>query len=110
MDFNQRVYKQVRRIPKGRVAAYGQIAALAGSPRAARQVGTALRALSGGELESIPWQRVINARGMISIENMQTPKQEQAERLQSEGVEVKFVDGNYWVDLDKYLWKIPNYK
>lgn len=64
-DRYRRIYAVVRRIPRGRVATYGQVAALAGYPRAARQVGYALHALSGGTV--LPWHRVINAAGRISL-------------------------------------------
>ena len=70
--FWDEVYKIVNKIPRGRVAIYGQIAVLAGSPRAARVVGTALRQLPVDS--KVPWHRVINGRGMISIENMGVPK------------------------------------
>jgi methylated-DNA-protein-cysteine methyltransferase-like protein len=59
------IYTVVRRIPRGRVATYGQVAELAGIPRHARQVGYALHALEWGS--SVPWHRVINARGEISM-------------------------------------------
>ena len=102
MDFARKVYKLVSGIPRGRVAAYGQIAAICGSPRAARQGGWGL-----GKVDSdsqVPWWRVVNAKGMISIENLAVPKAEQARRLQEEGIAVELRDGNYWVDLKKYLW------
>ncbi len=102
-DFFDQVYFWVRKIPKGKVAAYSQIAALASTPRAARVVGLALSKLPGGS--KIPWHRVIDSKGMISIENLVIPKAEQARRLQQEGIKVKFRDGNYWVDLKKYLWR-----
>ena len=60
----ERIYALVRRIPRGRVATYGQIAALAGTPGRARQVGYALAALPAGN--RVPWQRVVNAQGRIS--------------------------------------------
>jgi methylated-DNA-protein-cysteine methyltransferase related protein len=60
-----RIYAVVGRIPRGRVATYGQIAALAGTPGQARQVGYALAALPAGR--RIPWQRVVNAQGRISL-------------------------------------------
>lgn len=102
-NFSARVIGLVSKVPKGRVATYGQIAALVSTPRAARVVGYVLHSLPANT--KIPWQRVISGHGMISIENISLPKPEQARRLQREGVEVKFKDGNYWVDLDKYLWK-----
>jgi O-6-methylguanine DNA methyltransferase len=60
----ERIYDVVRRIPKGRVATYGQVAALAGLPRHARQVGYALHVLP--ESSKVPWHRVINAKGEVS--------------------------------------------
>ena len=68
-EFTRRVHDAVRRIPPGRVAAYGAIAAIAGRPRSARAVGRALRELPDGS--DVPWWRVINARGEISILNRQ---------------------------------------
>ncbi|MDP3993621.1 MAG: MGMT family protein [bacterium] len=102
MNFLERVYEEAGKIPKGKVLTYGQIASLISTPRAARIVGFALRQLPPDT--KIPWQRVVNGRGMISIENMNFPKTEQARRLQGEGIEVVLRDGNYWVDLKKYLW------
>lgn len=99
-----RIYNVVRRIPRGRVATYGQVAALCGSPRGAQVVGWALRALKPGT--KLPWQRVVNKDGMISIENMQAPKEQQAALLRSEGVEVVLRDGNFWIDLGTYGWKV----
>ncbi len=95
-----RIYGAVRRIPKGKVATYGQIAAMIQAPRSARIVGWALRALKPES--RIPWHRVLNKDGMISIENMRTPKSLQAELLKQEGVTVDFRDGNFWVDLKKF--------
>jgi methylated-DNA-protein-cysteine methyltransferase related protein len=62
--FADRVYSAVRRIPYGKVASYGDIAAILGHPRAARGVGRALAGLPEGS--DVPWWRVINARGEIS--------------------------------------------
>jgi len=60
----RRIYAVVARIPKGFVATYGQVAELAGFPRAARLVGRALHVLPTGT--RVPWHRVVNARGRIS--------------------------------------------
>jgi len=60
-----RIFAVVSRIPRGRVASYGQIARLAGMPGQARLVGYALHAVPRGR--SIPWQRVVNAKGAISL-------------------------------------------
>lgn len=96
------VYQKVRQIPKGKVATYGQIAALCGSPRSARMVGWALNTLKPNS--NVPWQRVLNKEGRISIENMRATKDQQAALLQSEGVDVVLKDGNWWVDLKRFLW------
>ena len=98
-----RIYNTVRKVPAGKVATYGQIAALCGSPRSARIVGWALRALDSGS--KVPWQRVLNKAGMISIENMNAPKDLQAKLLRSEGIEVTEREGNLWVDLEKFGWR-----
>jgi methylated-DNA-protein-cysteine methyltransferase-like protein len=63
-----RIYSVVKRIPRGRVATYGQVAKLAGLPGHARQVGYALHALTPATV--VPWQRVVNAAGAISLRPM----------------------------------------
>ena len=105
MTFNQRVFAMVKRIPKGRVATYGQIAALVGSPRAAQAVGWALHALDGKTSQDVPWPRVVNKAGYLSIMNLEHAADEQAFLLQKEGVKVVKRDGMWYVDLEKYLWK-----
>ena len=99
-NFYQTVYKLVKLIPVGKIATYGQIAALLGKPRSARLVGWALNNCP----ENVLWQRVINHAGMISIETIRASKQLQAQLLQAEGVKVTIKDGNYFVDLNIYLW------
>ena len=69
----------VKKIPRGRVASYGQVAAACGNPRAARQVGAILR-LADISASKIPWWRVVNNRGIISIKgNWTATKELQAE-------------------------------
>jgi len=80
----QRIYQIVGRIPPGRVATYGQVAALAGLAGRARQVGYALHALP--ESSSVPWHRVVNARGEISLRSMPGAELVQQQRLAREGV------------------------
>jgi methylated-DNA-protein-cysteine methyltransferase related protein len=80
----QRIYAVVRRIPKGRVATYGQVAELAGIPGHARQVGYALHALSEGT--TIPWHRVVNAKGEISVRSLPGAELIQRQLLAREGV------------------------
>ena len=98
-----KIYGLVRRIPRGKVASYGQIATIIGSPRSARIVGWALRTLK--PTTNVPWHRVVNKDGMISIENMTTPKEAQAAKLREEGVEVVDRDGNFFIDLSRFGWK-----
>lgn len=83
--FRQRVLGLVAQIPEGKVATYGQIALLAGHPRAARQVGAVLRGLSAEAAETVPWQRVINVRGCISTYKIGTGELQRA-LLEAEGV------------------------
>ena len=103
--FNQHVYAMVKKIPRGKVATYGQIAALIGSPRAAQAVGWALHALDEKLSQEVPWPRVVNKEGFLSIVNMEHAADEQAFLLQNEGVKVEKRDGLWWVDLERYLWK-----
>lgn len=102
MNFRELVYEQVFTIPYGKVATYGQIAAMIGSPMAARQVGYALRVLTVHEHE-IPWWRVVNSKGYLSINHGTglPEKTEQKELLESEGV---VVSDDFEIDLQKYLW------
>jgi methylated-DNA-protein-cysteine methyltransferase-like protein len=96
----QRIYNVVRRIPRGRVATYGQIASLAGLAGHARQVGYALHALPDGTL--VPWHRVVNATGRIS--SRATPGGELVQQLllEREGVRL---DARGRVPLDRVRWQ-----
>jgi len=80
----ERIYSVVRRIPSGRVATYGQVAELAGLAGNARQVGYALHALPSAT--NVPWHRVINAKGEVSLRSTPGYDQEQRFRLEREGV------------------------
>ncbi|MBI4594407.1 MAG: MGMT family protein [Candidatus Rokubacteria bacterium] len=97
MTFAAVVWRLVRRIPRGRVATYGQLAALAGRPRAARAVGRALRSCP----IDLPWHRVVNARGGISPRAGTTSMLTQRLRLQTEGV--SFARGR--VPLRRFQWR-----
>lgn len=92
-------YRQVRRIPRGRVATYGQVAALAGLPRHARQVGYALHALPEGS--RVPWHRVVNARGEISLRP--STGHDRLQRVLLEGEGVRFGPGGR-IDLRRFQW------
>lgn len=106
MNFGDRVIQYIHQVPKGKVASYGQIAAMAGSPRATLMVGQILR--TGTEKHQLPWQRIISSKGIISIVNMEHPAEQQAELLRSEGVAVEQHGHEYWVDLKKYGWQPDN--
>ena len=81
MSFKAAVLSQVRRIPRGRVATYGQIAALVGKPRAARAVGQVMSRADG-----VPWHRVVNSQGGISRRSRMTGMMTQRIRLEQEGI------------------------
>ena len=98
--FHAAVYRVVRRIPAGRVSTYGDVGAALGSPRVARQVGWALAALRDA---SVPWHRVINARGTISFKGDTPRGLIQQQRLEAEGVEF---DPQGRVDLKRLRWNI----
>jgi methylated-DNA-protein-cysteine methyltransferase-like protein len=96
----QLIYDVVRRIPRGRVATYGQVASLAGLVGHARQVGYALNALPDGTV--VPWHRVVNATGGISPRA--TPGAELVQRilLEKEGVRL---DAHGRVSLERVRWQ-----
>jgi methylated-DNA-protein-cysteine methyltransferase-like protein len=83
---HEKVFAAVRRIPRGRVSTYGAIAKVAGLPRQARLVGYALHRLGGST--SVPWHRVINASGRISLSDANGAATTQRLRLIAEGVAV----------------------
>ncbi len=101
-NFFQRVYALVRCIPRGKVASYGQIAALLGHPQAARTVGWALSALRGNEVADVPWQRVINSAGRISISRADLTADLQRALLEAEGIEF---DARGYVDWRRFGWE-----
>jgi methylated-DNA-protein-cysteine methyltransferase-like protein len=95
-----RIHAVVRRIPRGRVASYGQVALVAGLPGHARQVGYALHAL--GPESGVPWQRVVNARGEVSPRRM--PGWDAVQRVLLEREGIRF-DARNRVDLACYGWR-----
>jgi methylated-DNA-protein-cysteine methyltransferase-like protein len=101
--FYRLVYRVVRRIPRGKVATYGQVAAILGQPRGARAVGMALGAPRGAEVDAVPWQRVIGAAGRCTHrDGFQAAIQQ--EMLEAEGV---LFDRRGYVDLRRTRWKGP---
>jgi methylated-DNA-protein-cysteine methyltransferase-like protein len=98
------IWDIVRRIPRGQVTTYGQIARLAGLRRRARFVGYALHHLPPGM--PVPWHRVMNARGMISFPAGSEHYKRQRQLLEREGV--KFMDGK--VDLKRWGWPHASFR
>jgi len=96
----ERIHAVIKRIPKGTVATYGQIARLAGLPRHARQVGFALAALP--ESARLPWQRVVNASGTVSPREHPNSRERQRALLEREHVEF---DERGRIPLDAYQWR-----
>jgi len=93
----EQIYEVVCRIPRGRVATYGQVARLAGIPKGARQVGYAMAALGRGmPRPDVPWHRVVNAKGASSVGG------DQIDRLGDEGIEF---DEKGRIDLQTYGWR-----
>jgi len=97
-SYTERIKELIKQIPAGKVATYGQIALYAGNPRASRQVAWILH--SSSRKDNLPWHRVINSKGRISL-----PKEGgydlQKKLLEKEGVVFK---ENDCIDLDKYIW------
>jgi methylated-DNA-protein-cysteine methyltransferase-like protein len=95
----ERVYAVVRRVPRGRVATYGQVARLAGLPNGARQAGYALHALP--RHTAVPWHRILNASGRISLGDVAGAV---TQRLLLEREGVRF-DAAGRVDLARFQWR-----
>ena len=97
-QYRERVYKIVRRIPRGRVMTYGQIAYILGKGYTPRTVGYVMH---GADESKIPWQRVINSQGRCSTGRIVLPSDMQQRLLEREGV--KFDDSGR-CDLEAFLW------
>ncbi len=98
--FRDAVLRVVSRIPKGRLATYGQVALLAGFPRRPRQVGMVLKGLPEGT--PLPWHRVVNAQGYVPSRGRWWGAMVQIERLREEGIQVAS-DGT--LDLAAHRWR-----
>ncbi|MEA9390819.1 MGMT family protein [Acerihabitans sp. TG2] len=96
-SFRQRVFHIIDAIPYGKLTTYGEVARLAGSPRAARQVGGILSRLPCGS--RLPWHRVVNRHGAISLAGDGFIRQKAA--LEAEGVKV---DNDGRIALADYRW------
>ncbi|AXW87245.1 methyltransferase [Lonsdalea britannica] len=97
-NFRQRVFQVIAAIPFGQVTTYGDVALLAGSPRAARQVGAILRHLPEGT--KLPWHRVINRKGELSLTGSDHQRQKLA--LVAEGVRFNLAGK---IDLNLFRWQ-----
>jgi len=99
LNFKDKVIQIVKKIPYGKVTTYGTIATLAGLPRGARLVGGILH--FNYQKHDLPWYRVINRKGLISINCLDHPKTLQKALLEDEDVEVT---ADFMIDLEKYGW------
>jgi len=97
-SFHERAVEVIKKIPKGKVATYGQIAALAGSPWAARMVTRVLN--TAWHKENLPWHRVVNSKGGISLKPG-SGYELQKKLLKKEGITFKEDD---CIDLKRFLW------
>ncbi len=101
-SFTEKVFMCVKKVPKGKVVSYGQVAAMVGKPQSARAVGWALRTLDPSNM-SVPWWRVVNQKGFLSIKgNFTATKNLQKSLLEKE--EVKVSKG-YILNMKKHNWK-----
>lgn len=96
-DFKELIYGYVGSIPKGKVMTYGQLSALAGSPRAARIVGS----VAHWGPDDLPWHRVVNRFGGLASAYTWGGREGQAKALREDGVEVS---AEYTVDVKKLIW------
>jgi methylated-DNA-protein-cysteine methyltransferase-like protein len=97
----EKIYAAVRRVPRGKVATYGQIAEIAGLEGHARQVGYAMAALTTSS--ALPWHRIINAQGRVSVRSAGAGSTiVQRQLLEREGV---LFDGGGRVSLARFRWK-----
>lgn len=96
--FYQRVIDMIKRIPKGQVTTYGQIARSVGSPQSARQVAYILH--SSSDKENLPWHRVINSKGCIALKRG-SGYELQKKLLEDEGI---VLDKEGCIDLGRFLW------
>jgi len=99
-DFYNKIFELVAKIPKGYVASYGQIARMAGSPRAARSVGTALK--HAPDSLNLPFHRVVNQKGEMAPEYVFGSRSPQRELLEAEGV--CFLP-NGCIDMEFFTWR-----
>jgi len=98
-SLSKNIIQVIKHIPKGKVATYGQIAGLAGNPHASRVVVWTLN--SSSKTENLPWYRVINSKGTISLKRG-AGYEEQRKLLESEGI---VFNENDKIDLKEFQWR-----
>lgn len=103
--FRARVYAAVKKVPRGEVTTYGDVAGALGSRRVARQVGFALAALDAAGARIVPWQRVINAQGRISFKGDLARAEVQRRLLEREGL--SFDDSGRVIDFEEHRHAFP---
>ncbi len=101
-NYYEQVYSLVRKVPRGSVVTYGQVAVLLGAPTASRAVGYALHNLPAGS--DVPWWRVINSQGRVSLKGRGAQADLQLALLKNEGVSF---DESDRTDLHRYRWWPP---
>ena len=99
-SFKKLVIESIKQIPHGKVASYGQIAVYAGVPRAARAVGMILNKLPTNT--DLPWWRVVNNSGKLTIRGSIFTRDDQKSLLESEGIKFK---KEHELEIEKYRWK-----
>src|SRR5690606_28837929 len=105
--FKEKVIEIIRLVPPGKVVSYGQVAAYAGVPRAAREVGWILSGSEGQHID-LPWWRVVNNKGFLSIRGNDTAdKSLQKKLLEAEGI---VVSDDFELDMSRYRYHIPGEK
>lgn len=101
-QFTLDTLKLIKNIPKGKVLTYGRIAKLAGNPRAARQISWILH--SSTRKYKLPWHRVINSKGQISLKQLDDKNYQKA-LLEKEGI---YFQKKFELDLDTYMWNLKS--
>ncbi|MCA9514463.1 MAG: MGMT family protein [Myxococcales bacterium] len=104
--FHAQVYEVVLRVPRGRLTTYGDVATVLGSPRVARHVGWALNALDERVHGPVPWHRVVNGRGRVSVRGQDGRATVQSQRLAAEGV--AFDDEGRIADFARLRYTYPD--
>ncbi|HVJ65341.1 MAG TPA: MGMT family protein [Bdellovibrionota bacterium] len=105
-EFSLAIIAAIRKVPRGRVATYGQIAAIAGRPGAARAVVWILH--SSSQKHRVPWHRIVNAKGKIAFNIDSTEFQRQGQRLRREGIAVDHMTGKIDLSMFQYRKKSPS--